>query len=179
MGVLTLVVGGARSGKSRLAEQLAAAHARVTYLATAHAGDAEMARRIALHRRRRAEQVPGWHTVEEPWDVVPVVAVHDAAGDCVLLECLTLWITNLVLGLPGRPALDDEAIVRRLEQLIDAARAGAGRLIVVSNEVGCGIVPDNALARRFGDVLGEANQRLAAAAAEVYACVAGIPLRIK
>jgi adenosylcobinamide kinase/adenosylcobinamide-phosphate guanylyltransferase len=179
MRVLTLVVGGARSGKSRLAEQLAAAHSAVTYLATAHAGDAEMARRIALHRRRRAEQTPGWRTVEEPWDVAATVAAHGAADGCVLLECLTLWVTSLMLGLPGRPALGDEEIGTQVERLIEVARAGPGRLIVVSNEVGCGIVPDNALARRFGDVLGEANQRLAAAAAEVYGCVAGIPLRIK
>ena len=179
MGLLTLVVGGARSGKSRFAEQMAAAHRGVTYLATAQAGDAEMARRIATHRRRRAEQAPGWVTIEEPWVVAPVVAAPGPAGGCVLLECLTLWVTNLLLGLPGRPALDDEEIGRRVGLLIDAARAGPGRLIVVSNEVGCGIVPDNALARRFGDVLGEANQRLAAAAAEVYGCVAGIPVRIK
>jgi adenosylcobinamide kinase/adenosylcobinamide-phosphate guanylyltransferase len=179
MGRLTLVVGGARSGKSRHAEQLAAAHPAVIYLATAHAGDPEMAQRIARHRRRRAEQAPGWRTVEEPWDVAATVAAHDAADGCVLLECLTLWVTNLMLGLPGRQALADAEIDRQVERLIDVARAGAGRLIVVSNEVGCGIVPENALARRFGDVLGEANQRLAAVATEVVGCVAGIPVRIK
>jgi adenosyl cobinamide kinase/adenosyl cobinamide phosphate guanylyltransferase len=179
MPLLTLVVGGARSGKSRLAEQLAAAHPAVTYLATAQAGDEEMARRIALHRRRRAQQVPSWRTLEEPWDVAAAVATQSAAGQCVLLECLTLWVTNLILGLPGRPALDDASIGREVERLIEAASSGTGRLIVVSNEVGCGIVSNSPLARRFADLLGEANQRLAGAAAEVYACVAGIPLRIK
>jgi adenosylcobinamide kinase/adenosylcobinamide-phosphate guanylyltransferase len=179
MAVFTLVVGGARSGKSRLAEQMAAAQAAVTYLATAHAGDGEMARRIALHRQRRAAHHPAWRTVEEPWDVVAVVPAYAGPGCCILLECLTLWLTNLMLGLPGKPALGDEEILRQVEQLLEAAPSGTARVIVVSSEVGCGIMPDNPLARRFGDVLGEANQRVAAAAAEVYGCVAGIPVKIK
>jgi adenosylcobinamide kinase/adenosylcobinamide-phosphate guanylyltransferase len=183
MGRLTLVLGGARSGKSRWAERLAAAHKAVTYLATAQPGDAEMAVRIARHRARRIAAAPAWRTVEEPWDVAAALAaVLPGPGDgepCVLVECLTLWLTNLLLGLPGRAALDDGAVAGRVQGLIDAARAGSARVIVVSNEVGCGIVPESALARRFGDLLGEANQLLAAAGDEVHACVAGIPLRLK
>ena len=184
MADLTLVIGGVRSGKSRWAERLASAHPRVTYLATAQAGDPEMARRIEVHRRRRARDAPHWRTVEEAWDVPAALA---AAGrpegtglaPCVLLDCLPLWLTNLLVGLPARPALDDAAVAGRVDALLAAARTAAGPVIVVSAEVGCGILPANALARRFGDLIGEANQRLAAEAAEVYACVAGLPLRLK
>ncbi len=183
MGRLTLVLGGVRSGKSRWAERLAAAHPAVTYLATAQAGDEEMAARIARHQARRAGMAPAWRTLEEPWDVPAALAIVPsvpAGGEpCVLVECLTLWLTNLLLGLPGRPALDDDAVAGRVEEFIAAARKGSARVIVVSNEVGCGIVPESALARRFGDLLGEANQLLAAAADEAHACVAGIPLRLK
>lgn len=171
---LTLVTGGRRSGKSRWAEELAGRRAPVTYLATAQAGDAEMARRIAEHRRRRD---PAWRTVEEPWDVAAIVAGHREGS--LLVECVTLWLTNLVVGLPGRPAVPDDEARRRVTGLIEAARTAAGPVIVVTNEVGAGVLPANALARRFADLLGEANQRLAAAAAAVYWCVAGIPLPLK
>jgi adenosylcobinamide kinase/adenosylcobinamide-phosphate guanylyltransferase len=175
MARLTLIVGGVRSGKSRLAEELAAATPPVTYLATALAGDPEMADRIKCHRQRRS---PDWRTVEEPWDVVAGVVQHLGHG-CVVLECLTLWLTNLMVGLPQHPAREDAEILAEVDALIGAAQAGDGRLIVVSNEVGCGIMPANELARRFGDVLGEANQRLGSAAAEVFACWAGIPHKLK
>jgi adenosylcobinamide kinase / adenosylcobinamide-phosphate guanylyltransferase len=178
MAQLTLVVGGVRSGKSRFAEQLAAGHPPVIYLATAQAGDPEMARRIAEHQQRRAEQAGGWRTVEEPWDVVSAVRGEAAAG-CVLLECLTLWLTNRLTGLPGRPEAEDTTIRTDIAALAEAGQAVRARVIVVSNETGCGIIPANPLARRFGDLLGEANQRLAQTAAEVYWCVAGIPVRIK
>jgi adenosylcobinamide kinase/adenosylcobinamide-phosphate guanylyltransferase len=175
MADLTLVLGGVRSGKSRWAEQLAARHAPVVYLATAQAGDPEMARRIAAHRRRRPAE---WQTIEEPWDVVGAVSRHGAPG-CVLLECLPLWLTNLLVGLPGLPARADAEILAEVAALAGAATAVRGRVLVVSNEVGCGIMPANELSRRFGDLLGEANQHLAAAATEVFGCIAGIPLRIK
>lgn len=178
MSQLTLVLGGVRSGKSRLAEQLAAAYSPVTYLATAQAGDAEMAERITRHRQRRAQRPTPWRTVEEPWHVVETVRAHGDAG-CVLVECLTLWLTNLLMGLPERAAQDDERILATMANLAEAAQQVPARVIAVSNETGCGIMPMNALARRFGDLLGEANQRLAAAATEVYGCVAGIPLRVK
>jgi adenosylcobinamide kinase/adenosylcobinamide-phosphate guanylyltransferase len=177
MGLLTLVLGGARSGKSRFAEQRAAAHTPVIYLATAQPGDTAMADRIARHQERRSRLA--WRTVEEPWDVVEVLRGGAPPEACVLLECLTLWVTNLLLGLPGRDALDEEAIHQRMDELVAAAAGRAGPLLVVSSEVGCGIIPANDLARRFGEVLGDANQRLATAAAEVYFCWAGIPVRIK
>jgi adenosylcobinamide kinase/adenosylcobinamide-phosphate guanylyltransferase len=182
MAALTLVIGGVRSGKSRFAEGLALAHPRVTYLATARAEDAEMAGRIAVHRQRRARQAPAWRTVEEPWDLAgALAAARDSEGPApwVLVECLPLWLTSLLLGLPGRPALDDAAVAGRVDAVLEVIRAGAGGVIVVSSEVGCGLLPANALARRFGDLLGEANQRLAAAADEVYVCLAGIPVRLK
>jgi adenosylcobinamide kinase/adenosylcobinamide-phosphate guanylyltransferase len=184
MAHLTLVLGGVRSGKSRFAEQLAAAHPPVTYLATAQERlegaetDAEMAERIARHRRRREAMSPPWQTVEEPWDVARAVTTHGRVG-CVLVECLTLWLTNLLVSGPGRPELQDSDILAAVDALAAAAATVPARVIVVSNEVGCGITPVNALARRFGDVMGDANQRLAAAAAEVYGCMAGIPLRLK
>jgi adenosylcobinamide kinase/adenosylcobinamide-phosphate guanylyltransferase len=174
MGHLTLVVGGVRSGKSRNAERFAAATPPVTYLATAHAGDDEMRGRIAEHQRRRPM---AWTTVEEPWEVAAVVARQ--AGGCLLVEDLTLWLTNLLVGVRDREALDDAGVRREVAALIEAIAKSAGHVVVVSGEVGCGIVPVNALARRFADLLGETNQRLAAAADEVYWCVAGIPVSIK
>jgi adenosylcobinamide kinase/adenosylcobinamide-phosphate guanylyltransferase len=168
---LVLVLGGVRSGKSRLAESLAAVCPPVTYLATATAGDEEMARRIAAHRQRRPVD---WQTIEEPWNVPEVVARHQGGG--LLLECLTLWLTNLLVGQPPR---DDASIRAAFGELSDAVRRAAGRVVIVSNEVGCGIIPANELARRFGDLLGEANQQLAGMANAVYWCVAGIAVRIK
>ncbi len=184
MSHLTLIVGGVRSGKSRFAEQLAAAQPPVTYLATARTtlegtdADVEMAERIARHRQRRAQFPTPWQTLEEPWDVPAALAAHCGAGS-VLVECLTLWLTNLLLGGAGRTVLDDAEILARVDALAEAATQTRARVLVVSNEVGCGIMPVNALARRFADLLGEANQRLATAASEVYGCMAGIPLRLK
>jgi adenosylcobinamide kinase/adenosylcobinamide-phosphate guanylyltransferase len=187
MAQLTLVVGGIRSGKSRFAEQLAGNHPPVTYLATAapppppsgpDPGDDSMSRRIARHRQRRASMTPPWQTVEEPWDVPAILRSHGSQG-CVLVECLTLWVSNLLLGLPGRAALENDDILAKVTNLADAGQEVPARVVVVSNEVGCGIIPMDALARRFGDLLGEANQKLAALATEVYGCLAGIPLRAK
>jgi adenosylcobinamide kinase/adenosylcobinamide-phosphate guanylyltransferase len=176
MAQLALVTGGVRSGKSRWAERLAAACPPVTYLATAQAGDPEMARRIAQHQQRRASL--GWQTVEEPWDAAAAIRAQGTGG-CVLLECLTLWLTNRLLGLPGRPAQEEADIRDAVADLVAAANTVAARVVVVSNETGCGIMPANDLARRFSDLLGEANQALATAATEVYWCVAGIPVRVK
>jgi adenosylcobinamide kinase/adenosylcobinamide-phosphate guanylyltransferase len=178
MAQLTLVLGGMRSGKSRFAEELARTAPPVTYLATAVAGDAEMSQRIARHRQRRAQEQPAWRCVEEPWHLVEAVRRHGTTC-CVLVDCLTLWISNVLLGSPDRPGLSDVEILAEADALAEAARTVPSRVIVVSSEVGCGIIPAQALARRFGDLLGEANQRLAAAAGEVHVCLAGIPLRIK
>jgi adenosylcobinamide kinase/adenosylcobinamide-phosphate guanylyltransferase len=174
MARVTLVVGGVRSGKSRHAEQLAAAAPPVTYLATAQAGDDEMFRRIAEHRRRRPE---AWRTIEEPWDVAGVVRQHTEGS--LLIDCLSLWLTNLLVGKADFVVRDSAEVLEHVEELSGAITQARGRIIVVSSEVGCGIVPVAEVARRFADLLGEANQRLAALAQEVYWCVAGIPVRIK
>lgn len=175
MAQLTLVLGGMRSGKSRLAEELAAARPPVVYLATAQAGDAEMAARIAAHRERRAAREPPWHTLEEPRAIARILAAPGGAG-CILVECVPLWLTNLLLGEPPR---SDEDIRQAVAEVIDVVRSSAVRVVLVSSEVGCGIVPVNSLARRFGDLLGETNQHLAAAADEVWWCVAGLSQRLK
>jgi adenosylcobinamide kinase/adenosylcobinamide-phosphate guanylyltransferase len=178
VAALTLVLGGVRSGKSGCAEQMALAHPSVAYLATGQAGDPEMAARIAEHQRRRAAFVPAWRTIEEPWDIAAVVSGQRGDG-CLLVEDLGLWLTNLLVGLPGRPACDDGAVRAAVARFLEAIVAATGWVIVVSPEAGSGIVPVNALARRFTDLLGEANQRLAAAAEAVFLCVAGIPVAIK
>lgn len=163
---LTLVLGGARSGKSRYAESLIAALPPPwTYVATAEAGDAEMAARIAAHRARRGSQ---WRTIETPRDLAA------ALGSCtapVLVDCLTLWLSNLMLA-----DADIDAEIDRLEQTLSNATAPA---VLVANEVGSGIVPDNPLGRRFRDLQGLLNQRLAARADRVVLVVAGLPLAVK
>jgi adenosylcobinamide kinase/adenosylcobinamide-phosphate guanylyltransferase len=165
---LTLVLGGARSGKSRYAESLITAHAPPwLYLATAQALDAEMAERIALHRVRRAA---GWRTIEAPHDLARAL---DEAAPAVplLIDCLTLWLSNRMLA-----EADLEADIGGLEAALE--RRG-GVSVLVSNEVGSGIVPDNALARRFRDLQGRLNQRIAARADRVVLMVAGLPLTVK
>ena len=165
---LTLVLGGARSGKSRYAESLIAATPPPwVYVATAQALDAEMAERIAHHRKRRGD---GWHTIEEPHDLQDAIDAA-AAGAAVLVDCMTLWLTNRMLA-----DADMGAETARLEAAL--ARRN-GLTVLVSNEVGSGIVPDNALARRFADLQGRLNQRLAACADRVVLVVAGLPLIAK
>jgi adenosylcobinamide kinase / adenosylcobinamide-phosphate guanylyltransferase len=165
---LTLVLGGARSGKSRYAESLITACAPPwIYVATAQAGDDEMAERIAAHRARRGA---GWQTIEAPHDLagaVDAVSLHAS----LLVDCLTLWLTNRMLA-----KADLDAEILRLEEAL-ARRTGAA--VLVSNEVGYGIVPDNALARGFRDAQGRLNQRLAARADRVVLVVAGLPLVVK
>lgn len=166
---VTLVLGGARSGKSSFAETLAeAASPSRVYLATGSAGDAEMDERIAHHRARRG---PGWRTVEEPLDLAGALAREAGEGIPVLVDCLTLWVTNLMLG-----GHDIDAATRAL----CAALPGlGGPVIFVSNEVGLGIVPDNAMARAFRDHAGRVNQRVAQAATQVHFIAAGLPLKLK
>ena len=164
---LTLVLGGARSGKSRYAESLIAALPPPwTYIATAEAGDAEMSERIAVHRGRRGAQ---WQTVEAPRDLAGSIAARERAP--ALVDCLTLWLSNLMLA-----NADIEAEVVRLESALDAAAAPA---VLVANEVGSGIVPETSLGRRFRDWQGILNQRIAARADRVVLVVAGLPLVLK
>lgn len=167
-GSLTLVIGGARSGKSAHAESLVTAQpAPWTYVATAEALDAEMAERIAGHRARRGE---GWRTVEASLELAEAMRGMPP-GRPVLVDCLTVWLSNQMLA--GRDA--DEASAGLAEVL--ASRRGPW--FVVANEVGLGIVPDNALPRKFRDLAGRLNQRVAAAADHVYFVMAGLPLKVK
>ncbi len=187
MAHLTLITGGIRSGKSRWAEELAGRHSRVTYVATTQlfgenderrAFDLEMIRRVERHRRRRATEFPEWETIEEPWQVVEAIREVDHGG-AILLECLNLWMTNLLIGTAERLGMDDDAVAHIVGELVSECCSHPATVIVVTNEVGWGTVPVNELARRFTDLLGEANQRFARHAAEVYACLAGIPVRLK
>ncbi len=165
--MIELIIGGARSGKSAHAERQALdSGLRVTYLATAQALDEEMAQRIAHHRARRPA---GWHSVEEPVALAGALARATAPERCVLVDCLTLWLSNVLLA--GR---DGE-----IEKLLETLPALPGRLLLVSNEVGWSIVPENALARRFRDEQGRLNQRVAALADRVTLVAAGLPLVLK
>ncbi len=167
-GDLTLVIGGARSGKSRHAEALVAAEPGPwLYVATAEAGDVEMAARIAEHRARRGA---GWRTVEAPRDLVGALGTAPP-GAAALVDCLTLWLSNALLA---EADLDAEA-----DRLLGALAARTGPVCLVSSEVGQGIVPDNALARRFRDAAGLLNQRVAAVADRVDLVTAGLVLRLK
>ena len=163
---VTLVLGGARSGKSRYAEQLVEDAARNgTYCATAEAGDAEMAERIAAHRARRG---PFWRTVEAPLALASAI-IAQAAPECpVLVDCLTLWLSNLLIA--GRQP-DGEA-----GELCRALHDAVGPIVLVSNEVGMGLVPETLLGRHFRDAAGRLNQEIAALADRVVFVAAGLPL---
>ncbi len=178
MGKLILILGGARSGKSALAETLARRLGRdaVLYVATAEAGDAEMAERIARHRTQRP---PTWRTLEQSLDIAPAILEQAGAASVILLDCMTLLASNVVLAAGD----DGDAAETRLQQEVDALLAAIHQLdatvIVVSNEVGLGLVPPYPLGRVYRDALGRANQRLARAADHVYFLVAGLPMTIK
>ena len=165
---ITLVLGGARSGKSRYAESLiTACPPPWDYVATAEPLDDEMRARIGEHRARRGA---GWRVIEAPRDLAGALTAR-SDGSAMLVDCLTLWLSNLMLA-----QRDIDAEMDRLE----AALSGIARpLVLVSNEVGLGIVPDNALARRFRDAQGRLNQRIAARADRVVLMVAGLPLVVK
>ena|SRR5947209_1014910 len=168
MAPLILVIGGARSGKSRHAEQLIAEYLPPwIYVATAEALDEEMHQRIAAHRARRDER---WQTLEAPHALADAVR-QTAPDQPLLIDCLTLWLSNRLHV--------DADIEQELVVLLDALDTRTAATIVVSNEVGLGIVPDNALARRFRDAAGAANQMLAARAERVDFIAVGLPLRLK
>ena len=168
----TLVLGGARSGKSAYAERLVVAHldrtagSTATYIATAEAGDAEMAARIAAHRARRDAR---WRTIEAPLDLAAAIAANGTGP--MLVDCLTLWLSNLMAAARAPEAETDT--------LIAALRDRSAPIVLVANEVGLGIVPDSALGRRFRDAAGRLNQAVAAVAERVVFVAAGLPLVIK
>jgi len=165
--MIELILGGARSGKSSYAERQAKASGlAVTYIATGEARDAEMAERIAHHRERRPA---AWRTVEAPLRLADALRRETAANTCTIVDCLTLWLSNVLLG----------AQEHEIEKLLATLPALPGHLLLVSNEVGWGIVPENALARRFRDEQGRLNQRVAALAEQVTLVAAGLPLRLK
>ena len=173
--MLSLVIGGARSGKSRFAQSLCSQSARVVYLATSRAEDSEMAERI---RRHRADRPATWITVEEPLAIAAAVEREAANCDIVLLDCLTLWLSNFCWEHRDTPQADLEIAVRA-EMASLAATAAASHVVAVTNEVGCGLVPDSPVGRLFRDLQGFLNQQVACAADWVYHVVAGIPVTIK
>ena len=175
---LTLILGGARSGKSSLAEELARRSGRsVVYLATATPGDDEMRQRIVTHRTNRPRN---WRTVEEPIDLPAALSVM-GPGDLALLECVTLWVSNLLLAgqRDESPATAIGRIIEHTEHFLSSLRGKNIWVIAVSNEVGMGIVPASEMGRTYRDGLGRVNQLLASRADCVYLMVAGLPLALK
>jgi len=169
---VTLVLGGARSGKTRhgmtLAEQYRATGLQTIYVATAEPHDDEMRDRINLHKQERDAL---WTTIDAPLNLAATISAHSSTKTCLLVDCLTLWATNLLLG--------NNDIKAETSKLLMQLNTASGPVILVSNEVGLGIVPDNALARRFRDIAGRLNHDVAAAADRVIFVAAGLPLVLK
>jgi adenosyl cobinamide kinase/adenosyl cobinamide phosphate guanylyltransferase len=166
-----LIVGGARSGKSRFAVERLSPDARIVFVATAEPRDEDMAERIARHR---AERPPGWSTVEEPVDLVSRLRSLEGACDGILVDCLTLWVSNLLLR-----GDRDDAILEEADALAGLIGRRRSSVILVSNEVGEGVHPETTTGLRFRDLLGSVNQRAAAACDTVVLMVAGVPLTVK
>ena len=178
-GKLIMVTGGARSGKSVFAEQYAIKQdKKMAYIATAQIYDQEMERRVALHRARRVDQ---WQTFEAPYHAD--VAIEEAAKQAavILFDCLTLYTSNLLLQPTAANEAEDkyQYIMNEIDKLLTTARKSHATVLFVTNEVGLGIVPDNALARQYRDIAGMVNQKVAACADEVYLVVSGLAVEIK
>ena len=164
-----LILGGARSGKSRFGEALVRnAKGRAVYVATAEKRDDEMQQRILQHQQDRGHD---WHLIEEPINLARVLSHHVGTNDVVLVDCLTIWLCNLME--------QKRDIEGEFDELLDALRLSPARIVLISNEVGWGIVPDNAMARAFRDHAGRLHQRLAAQIDTVIAVIAGLPLTLK
>lgn len=178
---LILVLGGARSGKSSFAEKVASDISNnVTYVATAAVLDSEMARRIQNHKNNRPKH---WHTIEETIELISVIEKIKNNETVILIDCLTLWLSNMLLNsIPASGIAWPEKesyILKKVKQLTIASKHTSGTVIIVSNEVSLGLVPDNRLGRSFRDVTGLANQIIAKHADKVYLLAAGIPLELK
>jgi adenosylcobinamide kinase / adenosylcobinamide-phosphate guanylyltransferase len=176
---LTLILGGARSGKSTHAQLLAEEEgSRVLFVATAQAGDEEMARRIAAHRASRPED---WETIEAPRNVGAAMRSAAAESGVILIDCLTLLASNVLLALPEQLTEEtaESALAAEVKAILDAYMTTAAHLIIVTNEVGLGLVPPSPIGRIYRDALGRANHMLAGVADAVVFMVAGVPMRVK
>jgi len=170
---LVYVTGGARSGKSAYAQRLAEGCAgALLYVATAGVHDAEMEERVRRHRLARGER---WTTLEEPTDLARRIPERSRDKGAVLIDCATLWLTNLLFARDEDP----QEVLGEVDRFLESVKGVEATVFVVSGEVGMGIVPENRLARLFRDLAGEANQKLAAAADEAWLVASGIPLRLK
>ena len=182
-GKIVLVTGGARSGKSSFAEKLAAESGEsVGYIATAQIYDEEMRYRVKLHQERRPEN---WQTFEAPFGAEKAITEAAVSHKVILFDCITLYLSNMLCAIPAEELTEERAYGEmnvRIDHLLQAAQDAAGQGVItifVTNEVGAGIVPENRLARFYRDVSGLANQKIAAAAEDVYAVLAGIPVNLK
>lgn len=178
-GKIILITGGARSGKSVFAEQYAIGlKEKMAYIATAQVYDEEMERRVALHRERRAGE---WLTFEAPYDADKSMEEAGKQAKVILFECLTLYTSNLLLkpDSPSDPEEKYQYIVKEIDKLLTSARNSGATVLFITNEVGMGIVPNNALARQYRDVAGMVNQKVAACAEEAYLVVSGLAVEIK
>lgn len=178
-GEIVLVTGGARSGKSAFAERYAARRGeKIAYIATAQIYDEEMRFRVQLHQARRPAH---WTTYEAPYDAERAIAQAGASHEAILFDCLTLYTTNLLCSdrLPAEEAARYEAVRQAAERLVESAQRSGRCVVFVTNEVGMGIVPENALARAYRDLAGIVNQRVAAAADRVFLTISGLAVDIK
>lgn len=181
-----LVLGGQRSGKSRRAEAAAAAWLgtaghRAAMIATAREADGDMRERIEIHRRDRAAALPDMRTIEEPLRLAAAIRGACHPNTMVVVDCLTLWLTNWMMPLPDThaPPPDPHALEREIVAIVDAVLHASGPIVLVSNEIGLGVVPLGRESRLFVDALGRLNQRIAAACDRVTLMVAGLPVRVK
>jgi adenosylcobinamide kinase/adenosylcobinamide-phosphate guanylyltransferase len=171
MNKITLILGGARSGKSSYALCLAKKHKKVAFIATCQALDKEMRERIRLHKKARPKH---WETFEEPKELAKLIGKLSNRFDCILIDCLTLLVSNLVLA-----GDKQERVFKKIKELLFILSKKRGKIILVSNEVGLGLVPANKLGRDFRDIAGKVNQLAAQQAGQVFFMAAGLPLKIK
>jgi adenosylcobinamide kinase/adenosylcobinamide-phosphate guanylyltransferase len=171
MGKITFILGGARSGKSRYALEVALKYGKVAFIATCQPLDDEMKMRIHTHKKHRPKS---WQTFEEPQDIYGLLKKIKSKFELIIIECLTLWVSNLLLK-----GAKEKEIISKLDRAIDSLKKSKAESIIVSNEVGLGIVPKNKLSRDFRDIAGKLNQLVAKDADEVILMVSGLPIKIK